>query len=73
MSPLLLPLRITICITVRNFFDILLVVELLIYSKKYFLILQNISCSSTYKSIIIVSPTGFNIALINVDAALKQR
>ena len=29
--------------------------------------------SSTYKSIIITSPNGFNIALTNIDATLKQR
>ena len=38
MSPLLLPLCIPICATVRNILDILLVVELLIYSKNYYLI-----------------------------------
>ena len=41
MSPLLLPLCITICTTVRKVLDILLVIELLIYSKKYFLIQGN--------------------------------
>ena len=59
--------------TVRKIFDILLVVELLIYSKKCFLIQQNKNSSSIYKSIIITSPIGFNIALTNVHARLKQR
>ena len=37
--PLLLPpLCITICTTFRKFVDVLLVVELLIYRKKYFLL-----------------------------------
>ena len=36
MSPLLPPLRITICTIVRKVFDILLVVELLIDSKIVF-------------------------------------
>ena len=73
MSPLLPPLCITICTTVRKFFDISLVVELLIHSKKCFLIQQNKNYSSICKSIIITSPIGFNIALTNVDARLKQR
>ena len=63
MSPLLLPLCITICTTVNFFLDILLVVDLLIYSKKYFLIQQNKSYLSIYKCIIITSLIGFNIAL----------
>ena len=73
MSPQLSPLCITICITVRKLFDISLVVELLIYSKKCFLIQQNKNYSSICKSIIITSPIGFNITLTNVDARLKQR
>ena len=73
MSPMLPPLCITICNTVRNIFHISLVVELLIYSKKYFLIYQNKNYSSICKFIIITSPIGFNIALTNVDAMLKQR
>ena len=73
MSPLLPPLCITICITVRKIFDISLVVELLIYSKKCFLIQQNKNYSSICKSIIITSPIGFNIALTNVHVRLKQR
>ena len=73
MSPLLAPLHITICTTVRTFFDISLLAELLIYSKKCFLIQQNKNYSSICKSIIITSPIGFNIALTNVDARLKQR
>ena len=63
MSPLLLPLCITICTTVRKILDILLVVELLIYSKKYFLIQQNKNYSSIYKSIIITNLIGLDIAL----------
>ena len=63
MLSLLLPLCITKCTIARKIFDILLVVELLIYSKKYFLIQQNKSYSSIYKSIIITSLIGFNIAL----------
>ena len=73
MSPLLPPLCITICTTIRKFFDISLVVELLIYSKKYFLIQKNKNYSCICKSIIITSPIGFNIVLTNVDARLKQR
>ena len=73
ISPLLLPLCIRICTTVRKIFDILLVAELLIYCKKCFLIQQNKNYSSICKFIIISSPTGFNIALTNVDARLKQR
>ena len=38
MSPLLTPLSFTICATVGKNFDVLLVVELLIYGKKCFLI-----------------------------------
>ena len=72
MSPLLPPLCITICTTVRKFFHISLVVELLIYRKKCFLIQQNKNYSSICKSIIITSPIGFNISLTNVDARLKQ-
>ena len=72
-SPLLPQLCIRICTTVRKNFDISLVVELLIYSKKCFLIQQNKNYSSICKSIIITSPIGFNIALTNVDARLKQR
>ena len=73
MSPLLPSLCITICTTVRKIFDISLVVELLIYSKKCFLIQQNKNYSCICKSIIITSPIGFNIVLTNVDARLKQR
>ena len=73
MSPVLPLLCIAICTTVRKFFDISLVVELLIYSKKCLLIQQNKNYSSICKSIIITSPIGFNIALTNVDARLKQR
>ena len=57
---------------VRKIFDISLVVELLIYSEKCFLIWQNKSYSSICKSIIITSPIGFNIVFTNVDARLKQ-
>ena len=72
--PLLLPpLCITICTTVRKIVDISLVAELLPYSKKCFLIQQNKDYSSICKSIIINCPIGFNIALTNVDARLKQR
>ena len=63
MSPLLLPLCITICTTVRKILDILLVVELLIYSINYFLIQQNKNYSSIYKSIIITNLIGLDIAL----------
>ena len=73
LSPWLSSLCITICTTVRKSFDILLVVEFLIYSKKYFLIQKNKNYSSICNSIIITSPTGFNIALTKVDARLKQR
>ena len=73
LSPWLPSLCITICTTVRKSFDILLVVEFLIYSKKYFLIQKNKNYSSICNSIIITSPTGFSIALTNVDARLKQR
>ena len=62
-----------VCTTVGKIFDILLVVELLIYSKRCFLIWQNKNSSSIYISIIISSPIGFNIALTNVRARLKQR
>ena len=75
MSPLLPTLCITICTTVRKFFDISLVVQLLIYSKKCFLIQQNNVFNMYYitQSTIITSPIGFNIGLTNVDARLKQR
>ena len=73
MSPLLPTLCIMICTTVRKIFDISLVVELLIYSKKCFLIQQNKNYSCICKSIIITSPIGFNIVLTNVDARFKQR
>ena len=73
ISPLLLPLCIRICTTVRKIFDILLVAELLIYCKKCFLIEQNKNYSSICKFIIITIPIGFNIALTNVNARLKQR
>ena len=67
MSPLLSLLCITICTTVRKFFDISLVAELLICSKKCFLIQQNKKYSSICKSIIITY-----MPLTNVDARLKQ-
>ena len=73
LSPWLSSLCITICTTVRKSFDILLVVEFLIYSKKYFFIQKNKNYSSICNSIIFTSPTGFNIALTKVDARLKQR
>ena len=73
MSPLLPQLCMTICTTVRKFFYISSVVELLIQSKKCFITQQNKNYSSICKSIIITSPIGFNIALTNVDARLKQR
>ena len=56
----------------ENFLNILLVVELLIYTQKYFLIYQNKNYSN-YKFLIITSPIGFNIALTEVEALLKQR
>ena len=73
MSPLLTPLRITTCTAVGKTFDILLVVELLTYNKNCFLIQQNKIYLSICKSIIITSLIGFNIALTNVKATLKQR
>ena len=77
MSLLLPLLCITICTTVRKFFDISLVVELLIYSKKCFLIQQNKNYSSICKSIIITSPIGFNISFNycrrQVETTLYQR
>ena len=73
MSPLLPPLCIIICTIVRKIFYILLVVRLLIYSKKYFLIQQNKIYSPIYKTIIITSPIGFYIALTKVDASLIRR
>ena len=73
MSPLLPSLCITICTTVKNVFDISLVVELLIYRKECSPIYQNKNYSSICKSMVITSLTGFNIALTNVDARLKQR
>ena len=57
----------------HNFFDISLAVELLICGKKSFLMRQNKNYSCICKSIIITNPTGFNIALTNVNARLKQR
>ena len=60
MSPFLPPFCMTICTDV----NILLVVELLI--NKIF------SMLSIYKSIIVNSQIGFDIALINVEATLKQ-
>ena len=71
-SPLLPQLCIRICTTVRKNFDISLVVELLIYSKKCFLIQQNKNYSSICKAIIVTSPIGFNIVLTNAQARLKQ-
>ena len=73
LSSLLPPLCITICTTVRKIFDVSLVVDLSMYSKKCFLIQQNKNYSCICKSIIITSPIGFNIVLTNVDARLKQR
>ena len=69
MSPLLPPLCITICTTVRKIFD----VSQQLNCKKCFLIQKNKNYSCICKSIIITSPIGFNIALTNVDARLKQR
>ena len=74
MSPLLPPLCITICTTVRNIFDISLLVELLIYSEKCFLVQQNKTYSYIYKSIIITSPIGFKILRRRqVETTLYQR
>ena len=79
MSPLLLPLCIKIYTTVRKTLDILLVVEFLKYSKNYFFIQQNKNYSSIYKSIIITSLIGFNIALqqysfiASIQLTSKQR
>ena len=70
MSILLTRFCITICTIARKMFDILLVVEL--YSKKYFLISQNGNYSSIYTLMLITSLIGFNIALANVEATLKQ-
>ena len=79
-SPLLPSLYITICTTVRTFFDIWLVVEFLIYSKKNVFSVSRVKTiyvfnmySTISQSTIITSPIGFNIALFNVDARLKQR
>ena len=46
---------------------------MLIYSKKYFVILQNKYYSSIYKSIIITSLIWFNIALTDAETTLQQR
>ena len=61
----------------ENFFDILLIVSLLVV-KKY--IVKNIFSFRRIKTIhlftkpiIITSPIGFNIALNNINATLKQR
>ena len=69
MPPLLPPLCITICTTVRKFFD----VSQQLNCKKCFLIQKNKNYSCIFKSIIITSPTGLNIVLTKVDARLKQR
>ena len=79
MSPFLPTLCITICITVRKLFDISLLVQLLLYSKKCFLIQENkklfmhLTCITITQSTIITYPIGFNIGSTNVDARLKQR
>ena len=54
------------------YFISILIVELLIYSKKCLLIYQNKNYSSICKSII-TSSIGFNLVLTNLDARLKQR
>ena len=69
MSPLLPPLCITICTTVRKIFD----VSQQLNCKKCFLIQKNKNYSCICKSIIITSPIRFNIVLTNIDARLKQR
>ena len=68
------------CTTVRKFFGISLVVEWLIYSKKSIFSFSRIKTISEFnmystisQSTIITSPIGFNIALTNVEARLKQR
>ena len=53
------------------YFISILIVELLIYSKKCLLIYQNKNYSSICKSII-TSSIGFNLALTNLDARLKH-
>ena len=80
MSPMLPTLCVTICTTVRKFFDISIVFELLIYSKKKNIIsfsrIKTIHVFNMYstisQSIIITILIGFNIALTNVDARLKR-
>ena len=76
MSPLL-PI-VTICTTVRKFFDISLVVQLLIHSKKMlsYSRIKTIHVFNMYyitQSTIITSPIGFNIGLTNINTRLKQR
>ena len=73
-------LCIKICTTIRKFFGISSVVEWLIYSWKNvfsFSRIKTISkfsmCSTISQSTVITSPIGFNIALTNVEARLKQR
>ena len=77
MSPLLPTLCITICTTVRKFFDISLVVQLLIHSKKMlsYSRIKTIHVFNMYyitQSTIITSPIGFNIGLTNINTRLKQ-
>ena len=59
MSPLLPPLCIAICTTVRKLFDILLEVELLIYSKKCFLI------SRTKTNPLFTNPSSSSLAQLD--------
>ena len=80
MSPLLPAWYITICTTVRKIFYISLVVKLLIYSKKNVFSFSRIKTihvfnmhSTISQCTIVRSLIGFNIALTNVEARLKQR
>ena len=79
MSPLLPTLCITICTTVRKMFDISLVVESLIYSKKIFSLtrIKTIHVFDMYstisQSIIITIFFVFFLASTSVEARLKQR
>ena len=76
MSPLL-PI-VTICTAVTKFFDISLVVQLLIYTVKNAFSYSRIKTINVFKmyyitkSTIITSPIRFNKGLTNVDTRLKQ-
>ena len=57
----------------ESYFNGLLIVEQLIYCKENFLTYQNKTYQSIYQSILTTSQIGFDIALTNVEAKLKQR